>query len=72
MSIFNHEEEKEERSLVDAFANLFVMFLYPFIIMKGWDALAWHLNLPVFDYWQCFCIIHGFRYLFGSFFARSK
>ena len=42
---------------------LVVMFLYPWIVMKGWEAIAWEFNLPQFDYWACFFITHGFRYL---------
>lgn len=42
---------------------LVVMLLYPWIVMKGWEAIAWEFNLPQFDYWACFFITHGFRYL---------
>lgn len=77
-SIYQKLKDEEERkdqaakSVGEAFGSIFALFLYPFLIMKGWDAIAWHFNLPVFDYWQVFCIANGFRYLFGTFFARRK
>ena len=45
---------------------LLVLFLFPWFVMKGWDAIAWEFNLPQFDYWACFFISHGFRYLTGN------
>lgn len=51
---------EEFRELI---ANLMVMFLYSWFVMKGWNAIAWEFNLPQFDYWACFFITHGFRYL---------
>lgn len=44
-------------------ARLLVLFLAPWVVMKGWDAIAWEFNLPQFDYWACFFITHGFCYL---------
>lgn len=68
----NEQKNQAAKSAGESFGLVVALFLYPFLIMKGWDALAWHFNLPVFDYWQVFCIANGFRYLFGTFFARSK
>lgn len=42
---------------------LLVMFLCPWFVMKGWEAIAWEFNLPQFGYWACFFISHGFRFL---------
>ena len=50
---------------------LVVMFLYPWIVMKGWEAIAWEFNLPQFDYWACFFITHGFRYLLPNLNKRN-
>ena len=60
---------------------LLVLFLFPWFVMKGWEAIAWEFNppqfgywacffLPQFGYWACFFISHGFRYLTGN--IRNK
>ena len=64
--ILRKEEEKESKNAFwNLLSNLIILFFYPFIVMKGWDAIAWHFNLPMFDYWQMFCITHGIRILLG-------
>lgn len=37
-------------------------FVGPLLMMHGWDAVAWHCNLPTFDYWQMFCVCNGLRW----------
>ena len=26
------------------------------VLCKAWEAIAWHFNLPMFDYWQMYFI----------------
>lgn len=37
-------------------------FVGPLMMMHGWNAVAWHCNLPTFDYWQVFCVCNGLRW----------
>lgn len=57
--------------LIDAIAWAFWYFLNPAIVMWGWEALAPHLNMPLFSYWQSFCICYGAQWLL-SFVFRSR
>ena len=38
-------------------------FVGPLLMMHGWNAVAWHCNLPTFDYWQVFCVCNGLRWI---------
>jgi hypothetical protein len=60
------------QKLAEQFGRLLVvMFFYPWVVMKGWEAIAWEFNLPLFDYWACFFITHGFRYLLPNLNKRN-
>lgn len=56
----------KEGTLVSLLTLLVCLFVMPFICMKGWDAIAYNFNLPVFGYWHWFCIIRGIRYILGK------
>lgn len=43
--------------------NILWFFLYPALCFWGWNALAPHLNAPLFGYWEVLCIGWGFRWL---------
>ena len=62
-----NNEKTLAQSLGELAGHLFVMLLFAWIVMKGWEAIAWEFNLPQFDYWACFFITHGFRYLAKGF-----
>lgn len=42
--------------------SILFFFIGPFLMMHGWNAVAWHCNLPTFDYWQVFCVCNGLRW----------
>ena len=63
-------EKTTAQALGTLFGNLLVIFLCPWFVMKGWEAIAWEFNLPQFSYWACFFISHGFRYLTGNILRR--
>ena len=63
-SMLRREEERESKSTgVTVFVFLVTFFLYPYIVMQGWNALAWQFNLPLFSYMQMIGITHGIRIL---------
>ena len=62
-----NNEKTLAQNLGELTGHLFVMFLFTWFVMKGWAAIAWEFNLPQFDYWTCFFITHGFRYLTKGF-----
>lgn len=33
-----------------------VAFPVAVVFSKAWEAIAWHFNLPLFDYWQMYFI----------------
>lgn len=33
-----------------------VAFPVAVVLGKAWEAIAWHFNLPLFDYWQMYFI----------------
>lgn len=33
-----------------------VAFPVAVVLGKAWEAIAWHFNLPMFDYWQMYFI----------------
>lgn len=33
-----------------------VAFPVAVVFSKAWEAIAWHFNLPLFDYWQIYFI----------------
>lgn len=37
-------------------------FVGPMMMMFGWNAIAWEINLPAFDYLQVFCVCHGLHW----------
>lgn len=59
-------EKTTAQTLGELLAALLVFFLFPWFVMKGWEAIAWEFNLPQFGYWACFFISHGFRFLTGN------
>ena len=59
-------EKTAAQTLGELLGYLLVFFLFPWFVMKGWEAIAWEFNLPQFSYWACFFISHGFRYLTGN------
>ena len=54
----------ETNVIITNIAIIVTPFLYSFLLWKGWTALAPHLNCPLFGYWEVFCIVTGFRWLF--------
>lgn len=58
-----NNEKTTAQNLAELAGLLMGTFLCPWLVMKGWDAIAWEFNLPQFNYWACFFITHGFRYL---------
>ena len=62
--ILRREEERERKNAgTTVFVFLVTFFLYPYIVMQGWNALAWQFNLPLFSYVQMIGITHGIRIL---------
>lgn len=59
-------EKTTAQTLGELVGHLLVFFLCPWLVMKGWEVIAWEFNLPQFGYWACFFISHGFRYLTGN------
>lgn len=59
-------EKTVAQTLGELLGYLLVFFLFPWFVMKGWEAIAWEFNLPQFGYWACFFISHGFRFLTGN------
>ena len=59
-------EKTAAQTLGELLGYLLVFFLFPWFVMKGWEAIAWEFNLPQFGYWACFFISHGFRFLTGN------
>lgn len=47
-------------------------FLNPALVMWGWEALAPHLNAPLFAYWEVFCICHGAQWILSFIFRLRK
>lgn len=64
-------EDRFIDNLATFVANALWFFLYPALVMWGWEALAPHLNAPLFAYWEVFCICHGARWIL-SFVFRSR
>ena len=64
-------EDRFIDNLATFVANALWFFLYPALVMWGWEALAPHLNAPLFAYWEVFCICHGARWIL-SFIFRSR
>lgn len=60
-------EKTTTQTLFELLGYLVAIFLSPWLVMKGWNAIAGKFDLPQFGYWACFFISHGFRYLTGSF-----
>lgn len=60
----------ESKSIASQLGNLagnaLWFFLYPALCYWGWNALAPHLNAPLFNYWEVLCIGYGFRWLTAS------
>lgn len=44
----------------------FALFVYPWLCMTGWNAVAWNFNLPTFNYWQMFAITHSVRWILSA------
>jgi hypothetical protein len=42
-------------------------FVGPMMMMFGWNAIAWEVNLPAFDYLQAFCICNGLHWFIKGF-----
>lgn len=59
-------EKTMAQTLGEVLGSIVVIFLLPWFVMKGWEAIAWEFNLPQFGYWACFFISHGFRFLTGN------
>ena len=59
-------EKTLAQTLGELLASLVAIFLLPWFVMKGWEVIAWEFNLPQFDYWACFFISYGFRFLTGN------
>ena len=64
-------EDRFIDNLATFVANALWFFLYPALVRWGWEALAPHLNAPLFAYWEVFCICHGARWSL-SFVFRSR
>jgi len=47
-------------------------FLNPALVMWGWEALAPHLNAPLFAYWEVLCICHGANWILSFVFRPRK
>ena len=56
-------EKSTEENVLSLLTALVAWFFMPFLCMKGWDAIAYNFNLPVFGYWQWVCIVRGLRYI---------
>lgn len=42
-----NNEKTTAQNLGELAGSLLVLFLCPWFVMKGWDAIAWEFNLPV-------------------------
>ena len=47
-------------------------FFNPALVLWGWEALAPHLNAPLFTYWEVLCICHGAEWLLSFIFRSHK
>ena len=41
---------------------LVFFFVGPMMMMFGWNAIAWEIGLPAFDYLQVFCMCNGLHW----------
>ena len=46
---------------------LVFLFVGPMMMMFGWNAIAWEINLPAFDYLQVFCMCNGLHWFVKGF-----
>lgn len=49
-----------------------VAFPVAVVLGKAWEAIAWHFNLPLFDYWQMYFITWALLILKPSSNSNSK
>lgn len=55
--------EKDNKTTIIYLTDIVMVLVFPLIAMFGWNTLAPHLNCPLFNYWEVFCIGHGVRWL---------
>lgn len=42
-------------------------FFGPFMMMMGWNIIAWECDMVQFSYWQMFCICNGLHWFIQGF-----
>lgn len=56
-------EVKTWKNAFSTYAPLLIFFFVgPMMMMFGWNAIAWEINLPAFDYLQVFCMCNGLHW----------
>lgn len=61
-------EVKTWKNALSTYAPLLVFFFVgPMMMMFGWNAIAWEINLPAFDYLQMFCMCNGLHWFVKGF-----
>ncbi len=59
-------ENKDRQNIVDFLGLVISLFLVGLFIYVVYNAIAFELNLPTFNYWVCLCGGGIFRFICGS------
>lgn len=65
-----HNFEKKDATKIVIKSLLLPAILYffgPFMMMMGWNIIAWEYNMVQFSYWQMFCICNGLHWFIKGF-----
>lgn len=65
-----HNFEKKDATKIVIKSLLLPAILYffgPFMMMMGWNIIAWEYNMVQFSYWQIFCICNGLHWFIKGF-----
>lgn len=47
---------------------IILYFFGPFMMMVGWNTIAWEGNMVQYNYWQMFCICNGLHWFIKGFY----
>lgn len=65
-----HNFEKKDATKIvikSLLPPVILYFLGPFMLMMGWNIIAWECDMVQFSYWQMFCICNGLHWFIKGF-----
>lgn len=66
--MYSFEKKDATKIVIKSFLLPIIFYFFgPFMMMMGWNIIAWEYGIMQFDYWQMFCICNGLHWFIKGF-----